>query len=191
MSGLQTIPMPVPPLWTEVLELIRQDYPSAIIAGGALRDLYHGIEIKDVDIFIPVDALWSWSVAKFTRDSAFIRRYPDVSLHTGMDSEPEYKSEDEQSERVLYGIVKFNLQNVRFELIVTNHNAADVNQFDINLCQIQFDGTEVTATEPFFFGSQNKVLKVCNVNREDRQQSRLERLAAKYPGFTVEQPNAD
>ena len=44
--------MEIPPLWKEILTKVREIYPEAIIAGGSLRDLDHGKEPKDIDIFV-------------------------------------------------------------------------------------------------------------------------------------------
>jgi hypothetical protein len=43
---------PVIPAWAlNALQRIRVNYPDAFIAGGFLRDLYHGVEPKDLDVF--------------------------------------------------------------------------------------------------------------------------------------------
>ena len=45
----------IPKEWLDVLTEIQAIFPGAVIAGGALRDLYNERPIKDVDIFIPTD----------------------------------------------------------------------------------------------------------------------------------------
>ena len=45
----------VPWAWTEVLRTVQSVHPEAILAGGALRDLILGGEVKDLDIFIGPD----------------------------------------------------------------------------------------------------------------------------------------
>ena len=42
----------IPKSWRSVLSEIQKHCPSAVIAGGALRDLYHEVQVKDLDIFI-------------------------------------------------------------------------------------------------------------------------------------------
>lgn len=42
----------VPPAWAEVLRTVQSVHPEAILAGGCLRDLILGGEVKDLDIFI-------------------------------------------------------------------------------------------------------------------------------------------
>jgi hypothetical protein len=43
----------VPAAWLEVLSTIQAVFPEAILAGGCLRDLVLGGEVKDLDVFIP------------------------------------------------------------------------------------------------------------------------------------------
>lgn len=40
--------------WSPILADVQRITPSAVVAGGALRDLFLGGEIKDLDIFVPV-----------------------------------------------------------------------------------------------------------------------------------------
>jgi len=42
----------IPDTWKQVLEDIQKVCPSAVLAGGALRDLVFDVEVKDLDIFI-------------------------------------------------------------------------------------------------------------------------------------------
>lgn len=42
----------VPPAWLDVLSLVHSLSPEALLAGGCLRDLILGGEVKDLDIFV-------------------------------------------------------------------------------------------------------------------------------------------
>ena len=42
----------IPEDWTKTLKMIQREYPEAVIAGGSLRDLFLGKEIKDIDVFV-------------------------------------------------------------------------------------------------------------------------------------------
>lgn len=44
----------IPPAWRTVIETVRLYYPNAVIAGGALRDLGLGGEVRDLDVFTPL-----------------------------------------------------------------------------------------------------------------------------------------
>src|SRR5689334_11499331 len=43
----------IPIEWREMLHTLQQAYPSAVIAGGCLRDLVFGGAVKDIDVFVP------------------------------------------------------------------------------------------------------------------------------------------
>lgn len=47
--------VPVPFAWAEALRIVQSVHPEAVLAGGALRDLILGGEVKDLDIFIGPD----------------------------------------------------------------------------------------------------------------------------------------
>jgi hypothetical protein len=46
----------IPPIFDEVLKDVRNVCPTAVIAGGALRDLDHAVAFKDIDIFVPTQS---------------------------------------------------------------------------------------------------------------------------------------
>ncbi len=51
MTLVDSTGVEVPESWKVELEAVRKFCPSAIIAGGCLRDLYCGKEPKDIDFF--------------------------------------------------------------------------------------------------------------------------------------------
>ena len=61
-----------------------------------------------------------------------------------------------------------------------------LDTFDINICQIGFDSETWFTTNAFNSGVSDKTIRVLNVNRNDRNQKRLKRVADKYPEYTVE-----
>lgn len=50
----------VPPQWLDVLSLVQSINPTAVLAGGCLRDLILGGEVKDLDVFVDAsnENLW-------------------------------------------------------------------------------------------------------------------------------------
>lgn len=51
MSGLNSVD-DIPKAWTYALRSVRNHFPEAILAGGALRDRHFGAKVKDLDIFV-------------------------------------------------------------------------------------------------------------------------------------------
>lgn len=190
-------PEDIPTNWKEVLEKVQQVFPSAVIAGGALRDTFLNKPIKDVDIFIPVpsgmtldDAYESiWNM--FDRYSWTIQLDPFSKYGTT-------KTETD-ADRDLYAIYKLERLIVpedtrafwcpsgeKYDLILCTEEAANIDTFDINLCQITFDGVMLSYSAAFQDAVDRKVLKVMNVNRTDRNKARMERLKQKFPDYTEE-----
>ena len=175
----------IPQEWQDVLKQVQEVFPSAIIAGGALRDLMHGKPIKDVDIFVPVhldycgnlyivyEAMWN----AFAGENIIV--YPNSQYSV-------YKPEE--ADRDLYAIFKLN-RTYKYDLILCTPEAANITTFDINICQITYDGKITRFTGAYAYGFLTRTLKVMNVNRTDRNQKRIERMLDKYPNFKVEQNN--
>src|SRR5690348_12463644 len=42
----------LPQEWREALRRVQLYFPEAVIAGGALRDLFTGRQVKDIDVFV-------------------------------------------------------------------------------------------------------------------------------------------
>jgi hypothetical protein len=153
-------------------------FPSAVIAGGALRDFELGKPVKDVDIFIPLseDALHS---AHYDIDEVF----SDAKLHKsttyGVRNIPEDVDRDIHA---IYNITR----EYQYDLIFCTEQAAKIDTFDINICQIAFDGKHTHRSDEFLLGVLTETLKVMNVNRTDRNLARMKRLKEKYPEYKVE-----
>lgn len=180
--------MNLPAEWLATLSKIQAVFPGAVIAGGALRDLDNGRQIKDVDIFIPVPhGLTDADVTKVWE------LFPGAEL----DSSTTYgiKTVNEDADRDIYAIFKLSGQyslfdggetrEYKYDLIFCTLAATNVHTFDINLCQIVHTGTELFRTDAYLEAVHTKTLRIMNVNRTDRNAARMERIRSKYPDFTV------
>src|ERR1035437_7664894 len=116
----------IPQDWKDVLARVQGAFPGAIIAGGALRDLYHGKPVKDVDIFIPIENFGIQGL-DFLKDL-------NLSLSPVGNGRA-------NPDRKIFGIYQTMLNGVQYELIFASLNACDIHTFDINICQIQFNET--------------------------------------------------
>lgn len=176
----------IPPEWKKFLATVQQFFPSAIIAGGALRDLIVEKPIKDVDIFISdmdmnvdqtgvfeqlANALGIAMLQECEEsDRDFLRvdndfksikvDFSDVAAKTGQINS-EYLSAD--SDRVVYEsfinyIVSVKYNSVIYQLILTEAEPKSYvyNDFDFGICKIFFDGNKLTATEEFWYDYENK-----------------------------------
>jgi hypothetical protein len=175
--------MQIPAKWQAVLSKVQIHFPSAVIAGGALRDLWHNQTPKDVDIFIPVDE---------PEDNLYVDQMADLDpmyelIAASIYGQEQVPATRQNGLREIFAIYRLNIDGIVYELIFIQADDAPVHTvFDINICQAAYDGQEVVLTDEFLRGVNEKVLRVCNVNRKDRQTKRLMRVAEKYPEYTVE-----
>jgi hypothetical protein len=178
----------IPQEWKDVLSRVQELFPSAVIAGGSLRDLDNNKAIKDVDIFIPVTA------DDFLLAERIYDVHPTVELHKsssydimvnlGSDSSVTDKLPDD-TDRDIHAVFRMKLE-YEYDLIMCSQAAADVNTFDINICQITFDGKTIHKSAAYLVGHQERVIKVMNVNRGDRNAARVARLQEKYTEYTID-----
>lgn len=169
----------IPQEWLDVLKEVQVVFPGAVIAGGALRDLFNGKPIKDVDIFIPTDDpntfedIWDM----------FAGENIELSKHTKYG----VKTVPEDHDRDLYAIFNLKRTDWQYDLILCTFDACKVETFDINICQISHDGKRIHMTDDYLLGVLTNTLQIMNINRTDRNKARMERLHTKYPEFTIKE----
>lgn len=173
---------------------IQKEIPSAIIAGGAIRDLYHNKPINDIDIYVPnlPDLTDSEEYWRNVFDIKNIGMYStDYIKHLGEDEES-YEEKNHiglvwevRTGKFLYNIIVVDLEPIEY---VTRF-------FDIGLCKAYCDGTRVRLTADFMHDSQFKHLTVvCESMPQDEFNHMMEyhvkKLQKKYQGYTLIIPPA-
>lgn len=173
--------MQIPSKWKDVLSKVQGVFPGAIIAGGALRDLQYGKPIKDVDIFCPVN---------YYDDS-----YEDVLYELfGNDITLMVASvygREANLERNVHAVFELEIGDDKYDIILIDRVFNEIERFDLSICQIAHDGTTLMTTSAYEQTRVDKVIRVMNINRPDRQRNRIERMLAKFPDFTVDPPLED
>jgi hypothetical protein len=161
-----------------------------VIAGGAIRDLYFGRHLKDVDIFLPKDIHgnyrdrdYVWSLMGCNIDEPFWRfdeideAGSDDHDYTGQFVECAWNVyRDQQTYQLMF-------LNVSPEEYVNRH-------FDIGLCKAYTDGYKIRFTRDFSNDAAYKTLTIC---AEDIDQphfdyilnNHLKRMKDKFPGYTT------
>lgn len=173
----------IPQVWADMLHKVQEELPSAIIAGGALRDLWHGKPIKDVDIFITLkeDEV---DLEAIERKVLHIYPYAELVLTSmygqrGNTATPGFRN--------IFTIWRMTVDDVIYELIFIEDRGEIVHEvFDISLCHIAFDGEMLHVGKEFQRTVDDGVIRVCNTNRADRQVKRLKRVMEKYPEYVCE-----
>jgi len=167
----------LPAEWLVVLRKIQTVFPGAKIAGGALRDLENGRDIKDVDIFCPIstnpgmdELVWNLF------DGEDITLNPVTSYTT---------NDEGGDDRALHAVFILHKDGWQYDIILATPDDCDIENFDINICQIAHDGNKMYSTPAYRLGCLYHKIKVLHVNRKDRNAKRIERLLQKYPDFDL------
>ena len=171
--------MQIPSEWKEVLSKVQSVFPGAVIAGGALRDLHYGTPIKDVDIFCPVDQCPD---GLFDAPLSSVFGY-DLLLHK---SSCYGRNDIPDADRTIYAIYGLNNHEYDYDIIVAAPLECQIKTFDLSICQISFDGSRIKTSEEYDRTREDKVIRVLNINRTDRQRNRVERMLVKFPDFAVD-----
>ena len=169
----------IPYTWKEVLCTVQRAFPGACIAGGALRDLDHLKPVKDVDIFIPLTQRLSDKKIRSLLD------FPYSTFNVHLMNINKTKTCD----RTIWSIYHLHMYGIEFELIFAVPNACDIKTFDINICQIEFDGINVRTTTEYCHGVQNKEIHFVNPQSQKRQDERIARIKEKYTEYKIIIPN--
>ena len=168
----------IPVEWTERLKTLQNYFPDVVIAGGSLRDLWHGKTPKDVDFFVPLHVDNDILGYDAFYESEMAGKLNVVTSTYGTFSTPELTSvyrydKDFQSDVIFIDLPKSKV----------------LERFDFGLCQIAFDGEEVFYTDNFIKDVENKtitLLRSDNQDQFDRSMRRCDRLTSeKYDGYEV------
>ena len=162
--------------FSEILRQVRVLVPGShpVIGGGALRDLYHGRPIKDVDVFLRAE------------DHPAPLSHPGISLMIP----PSISGYALRSD--MHGVwnVREPLCGFDVQLIVADFgDMFDLAEtFDLGLSRITYEGGQyVHMTEDFLRDSLNQVFRILRSDDDGqtaRSERRIERLLLKYPEFT-------
>jgi hypothetical protein len=171
----------IPLWWRELLIAVQAVCPTAVIAGGCLRDRDNGREVKDIDIFIRAHAMQvvDGHIAAFRKAGFEIDFAP---------SEKTAYPEDQNLEVVALADVRDHPLPV--QLIFVNWDTANIiERFDYGICRLSFDGVTITRPPEYDEDREARVFRL----RRDRPTAvsmrgsihRYARLSSeKYQGWT-------
>lgn len=181
------------------LSKIRKTIPTTIIAGGAIRDLYHNKPINDVDIYVSLSAIEKnieidtekfW-IQMFDIDSRSLFNHEYIK-QLGGDDEESYEEKNHiglvweiRKSGILYNIIVVDIDPIEY---VTRY-------FDIGLCKAYCDGTKIHLTADFMHDSQFKCLTVVSEEMPQTEfdhmmEYHVKKLKNKYPEHTLVIPPA-
>lgn len=184
--------MKLPIEWLEALRNVQEDFPEAVIAGGALRDLLCEKPVKDVDIFIAMRPGYS---AEVVRHLLMNRLGSEVTTVIGQQL-VEY-SDALADVAAVFDVTQVLGDGTPVQVIMVAaetlslHSVCD--RFDFGICRVATNGREDFISPDFVHDLENRVF-TCNSfgsAREKRSLARYERLQEKYQGWTLIQPHSE
>jgi hypothetical protein len=183
-----------------VLSLLHQaGHTTAIIAGGAIRDRFHGVEVSDIDVYIQYtpNTLSPFPRQKYSGPEWLTYWTSVLKLQTTgyralADAVDYYYStyadeEDSNANRV---VAVWNVWKnyIKYQIILTSLSPIDYveRHFDFGICKAYCDGTKVRLTRDFITDSQKKSITLVGKNLSRTQciyavEDHLPRIQAKYP----------
>jgi hypothetical protein len=180
-------------------------FKSAILAGGAIRDMYHGVAVSDYDIFLWCPDLSNeWGGFKTMPpydDIDYLaklvgikrNRSPYMSAFTGIISQykPTTKGDYTINEHIS-SVWDITMPNADYQLIFVNERPVDyvLKYFDIGICKTYCDGKKIHFSEDFTTDVTNNTLTICAQDMSKAMfnyiiRHHLPRIKRKYPGYRV------
>lgn len=161
----------IPQEWKDLLSELQAIHRKVVIAGGALRDLDHGLAPKDLDIFI------GCGDAKEAEE-----------LNEALGGEPvegtdQWYQGGAMSELILVtdGPMVGDLQS---QFIFLNWDVFHImDRFDYTLCQIMFDGKSLIVTDDYKKDKDEKLFRVVRSGPRHAMERSVERYARWKPKF--------
>lgn len=180
----------IPQAWKDLLCKIQVVFPSAVIAGGCLRDLDHDKPFKDVDIFVPIYNTTDNTPAYiedmlnslFPVKSCFGMDIPSFNLLVQNDYE---RCNLRDEVLVVYKIYNFPFE---VDVIFVESDGKDpvFCTFDMSINQIQFCGKVVSCSGEYIDTKENKIIKTINKDSDERRERRIAKLQDKYQEYTID-----
>jgi len=197
MINLKVKDIELPAKWLEVLAKVQEVFPEALIAGGALRDLILGREIKDIDVFVrsrgeeTQAALASIYGDAKAEHPDLVRDYgenvPELqgvyTLHVG-DGDRDWAPDSPVSDD----------EYCPFQIIALNQDVTPdscLGRFDFGICRVATDGKTVFIDPAFTKDIVAHTFTLLFCNKRESSMKRFTRLTdEKYRGWTLVDPDA-
>ena len=163
----------VPSSWKNYLLELQKSFPTAVIGGGCLRDLWFDKPVKDIDIFICNTT--NERQLDYIEGKILVKQ----TYNYGNLSNIEVTRVVDEGTRI---------DGIPVELIFIN-NPDVMGRFDFSICQIMYDGDLVEYTSEFLqstITNNIKLLRCDNKKQFDRSMKRFDRLKEKYPEFIID-----
>jgi len=170
--------MKLPADWQAFLMRLQSQFPEAVIAGGALRDLILQRDIRDIDIFVQ-------SRGKMTE--------PMINMALGtfvQPMNPEWVKDYEEHLPELFAVYElggYDEESRPFQIIALNMEVTPksvIDRIDFGICRVAHDGEVFIITREFTKDAEQQTFTLVHTNNRQSSQKRFYRLTEeKYLGY--------
>lgn len=181
----------IPASWVELYAIVKDHFPQAILAGGAMRDWDNGRPVKDLDFFVGAplgqgnDVVWR-EFFKAVEDAHKVRTSHGMDDDGGdVGSQQEHVLEIAYLESLDIILPDLNI------MIVTKPTVEDqLSRFDLGICRIAYDG-HVHRHEDYLWDQENRFFTITSAvsgNGRFKTIERFHRISPRYPGWRLIDP---
>ncbi len=151
--------MIIPDAWAAILADMQRVCPSAVLAGGCLRDLDNDKPVKDLDVFIT-----EGSMQRVERIVGSLRE-AGYTVEPTFGDTTAYPEDQNLAVVAVVGIEHPASSGLAVQLIFTNWDTALITErFDYGICRLAFDGETLTKPPEYIEDKSARVFRL----RRDR-----------------------
>jgi hypothetical protein len=180
-------PDDIPLVWRNCLSQFQQSDPTAILAGGSLRDAYCGKIHKDLDFFLTDDihpskivddyfpAVYGVSARRMKHLPLFPRE-----ISTARDAYRNVK--------YVKSVYELSWHDLNINVIVCEKYPSItefLESFDFGICQIAYDGKQVICTNAFYWDFKYKLFTMMHGTSFEKSKERFARISKRYEGWQM------
>lgn len=155
-------------------------FPSAIVAGGAIRDYILGKPIKDIDVFVSYEDTDQFMFPSLVMANALNRDVLKEDWSTYMNI-PDVLA--------VYSMTPYMELPVQIIVMKPGLSPVDrIDQLDFGICQVWYNGVTKKCTPAFSEDAVNKTITLVhceNLHEFERSMTRYVRLSQKYSEFEL------
>lgn len=169
---------PIPYQAASVLKRVQTLVPSAIIAGGCLRDAINGRTINDIDVFVPVSTL------SLVRE-ALAETHPELTKSI---PEPYFTFNNDVRSVQYYGGkgLPVNVIGVTADMCNPEDQLA---RFDFGICKVAYDGVRLWKDLAFDRDQRDQTFTLLPYQTPEQREYSMQRYARltsdKYAGWKL------
>lgn len=204
----------IPNAWKEVLAKLQILAPSALMAGGCLRDTICEVPVKDVDIFINDNEYCRLEELASLFNVEAIPHGGEIGKRDYVKLEHDFKNQKNKSaakyrkvdpryinqethgiNAVLQSYITYiydmMYQGMMYQIIFVEAEPKKFIDFDFDfgLCKVTFDGVKLNVTDEFWYDYENRQLTITGSHSAAQMIHTLfthrANLAKKYPNWPV------